>query len=124
MNAIYLCELIDDGYVGDPFTWEGNGTKKCLDRMLMNLSWRLNFNEVDIHHLPFFKSDHRPLLIKFEAHPTPNQHRRPFQFEAAWLTHDDFDRVLLTLGGLGLDISLCKIGINIPFGRFSKERNS
>lgn len=94
-NAINLCNLIDAGYVGDPFTWEIDGTRKRLDCMLVNLDWRIRFNEVEVHHLPFYKSDHHPLLIKFEAISTINRHRRPFRFEVAWLTHGDFDRVVM-----------------------------
>lgn len=94
IQAINQCELIDSGFVGDSFTWERDGTKKCLDRMLVNISWRLRFTEVEVHHLPFFKSDHRHLLVKFENHPSSNRHRRPFRFEAAWLTHQDCNRVI------------------------------
>lgn len=64
-QAINQCEPIDAGFVGDPFTWERGGTKKRLDRMLINLKWRLRFMEVEVHHFPFFKSDHRPLMVKF-----------------------------------------------------------
>lgn len=93
-NTINSCELIGAGYVGDIFTWERDGTRKRLDRMLVNLNWRLRFNEVDVHPLPFFKSDHIPLLIKFISHARPNRHRQSFWFEAVCLTHHDFNRVV------------------------------
>lgn len=44
--------------------------------------------------LPFYKSDHRSLLVKFESHPRSNSHRRPFRFEEAWLTHHGCDKVI------------------------------
>lgn len=47
-----------------------------------------------VHHLPQYKSDHRPLLVKFSSQRRPNRHRRPFRFEAAWLTHEHFDQFL------------------------------
>lgn len=56
MNAINQCELLDAGFVSDPFTWERDGTKKRLDRMLINLNWRMRIPEVEVHHLPFYKS--------------------------------------------------------------------
>lgn len=59
-NAINYCELIDAEYSGDPFTWEQGGTQKCLDRLLVNLPWRIRFSEVKNLHLLFFKSNHRP----------------------------------------------------------------
>lgn len=83
IQAINKCELIDSGFVGDPFTWERDGIKKLLDRMLVNISWRLRFTKAEVHHLPFFKFDHRPLLVRFENHPSSNRHRRPFWFETA-----------------------------------------
>lgn len=94
LTTINSCELLDAGFNGDPFTWERDGTRKRLDRMFINIQWRIRFSEVTIHHLPYYKSDHRALLVKFDITQSNNRHRRPFRFEAAWLTHNDFDRVV------------------------------
>lgn len=55
INTINNCELIDAGFVGDPFTWEWDGTRKRLDCVLVNINWRVRFNEVGMNHLPFYK---------------------------------------------------------------------
>lgn len=61
-----------------------------LDRCIINLAWRLGFPEAYVKHLDPMKSDHRPLLLCFHREKPRNQQRRPFCFEAAWLTHEDF----------------------------------
>lgn len=67
ISVINSCELIEARFVGDPFIWGRDGT---------------------------YKSDHKPLLVKFDYQPLPNQDKRPFRFEAAWLTHNDFNRIV------------------------------
>lgn len=55
------CELLDAGFQGDPYTWKKGNLEVRLDRCLVNLAWRIRFQEAYIQHLPFYKSDHRPL---------------------------------------------------------------
>lgn len=84
------CELIDAGFQGDPFTWKLDNLEVRLDRCLINLNWRLIFKKAYIQHIPFLKSDHRPIFLCLERKRKVNQRRRPFWFEAAWLTHEGF----------------------------------
>lgn len=84
-------EMINMGFARDAFTWYSDGVWKRLD---INIDWRLRFSEANMHHLPFYKSDHRPLFVKMEVVPRPNRRRRPFRFEAAWLTHESFPNFL------------------------------
>lgn len=58
--------------------------------MFCNLQWRLNFPSASVIHLPFFKSDHRVVLVQLKKNGRPNKNRRPFRFLASWLTHEDF----------------------------------
>lgn len=92
-NTINQCELIDAGFVDDLFTWGRDDIEKHLDRMLVNLNWRFRFSDTE-DHLPFYNSDHRPLLVKFENVNRCNIHRRPFRFEVAWQIHKDFSKVI------------------------------
>lgn len=86
--------LIDAGFQGPPFTWLKGSLMERLDQMLINSEWRLRFQLAVVHHLPPLKSDHRPLLVKFQREPQPNRFRRPFRFNAGWLSHEDFPSFL------------------------------
>ena len=86
--------FIDAGFVGWPFTWQRGSLCERLDRCLVNTDWRLRFPNATIHHLHHLKSDHRPLWLKLVHEPSPNYHRRPFRFVAAWLTHPDFGNLV------------------------------
>lgn len=88
------CDLVDAGYQGCPFTWKGGNLSQRLDRLLVNLQWRIRFEEAVVFHLPHFKSDHRMVLIKMRKTVKKNQKRRPFRFMAAWLTHENFESFL------------------------------
>lgn len=62
-----------------------------LDRLLCNGCWRRDFEDATVSVLPRHYSDHHPLLLRLE-----NQGarfcERPFRFEAAWFTHEEFKR--------------------------------
>ncbi|KAI9122538.1 hypothetical protein K1719_006378 [Acacia pycnantha] len=63
----------------------------CLDRLLTNYQWSSMFPNASVVHLPFFKSDHRPLLLQLDSTVgIPNPHR-PFRFIASWVLHENFD---------------------------------
>ncbi|CAN0877256.1 LINE-1 retrotransposable element ORF2 protein [Linum grandiflorum] len=59
-------------------------------------------------HLPKLKSDHRPIQVFLDNSNTPIRLDRPFRFNAAWLSHEDFNRLLGDewLSGEGLVFSL------------------
>ena len=64
-----------------------------MDRALCNDQWRLLYPEATVHHLPRTCSDHSPLLLQLHwSVPPPN--KRPFCFQAAWLTHEEFPEVI------------------------------
>lgn len=93
-ETVQQCNLIDAGFRGYQFTWRRGQIEVRLDRALINLDWRLRFLEAVVHHLPHFKSDHQPLFIKFNRDKRRPVGRRPFRFEATWLSHTQFKRFL------------------------------
>lgn len=93
-RMVQECNLIDAGLQGNPFTWRKGSLFQRLDRAFINMSWRLRFPQAAVYHLPFFKSDHRAILLQFEKKKRINRNRRPFIFIAAWLTHTDFPNLM------------------------------
>lgn len=93
-EMVQNCHLIDVGFQGSPFTWRHGNLLQRLDRVLCNLQWCTNFPSATVFHLPFFKSDHRAMLVQMKKKERPNRRRRPFRFLASWLTHDDFPNVM------------------------------
>ncbi|KAJ8449185.1 hypothetical protein Cgig2_027187 [Carnegiea gigantea] len=78
-----------------------------LDTGLCNLQWRLRFEEASVRHLLQNQSDHCPILILPRGFATIHSARRPFRFQAAWLSHAQFEECVtdnwqpdLTLGPL------------------------
>ena len=94
-NWIEANALIDLGFNGPPFTWSRGlnpATKKYarLDRGLCNQEWRVLFEEARVLHLIQNQSDHCPILIAPYGFVSPKQSTKPFKFQAAWLTHENF----------------------------------
>lgn len=87
--------LIDLGYTGADFTWDDSkSTKrkvfKRLDRVLMNQDGHLKWTNAHVRHLARFSSDHSLILLSLDSSLACKSERRPFRFEAAWMTHSDF----------------------------------
>ncbi|XP_031119046.1 uncharacterized protein LOC116022462 [Ipomoea triloba] len=93
-NWIFREGLIDMGFVGTKFTWmrgiDSSTFKGArLDRALSNANWKTRFPQAIVEHLPMINSDHSPLLVS--CNPTPEvSGTRPFRFNLAWSTHEDF----------------------------------
>ncbi|XP_057444772.1 uncharacterized protein LOC130737018 [Lotus japonicus] len=92
-NCIEECSLSDLGFKGPPFTWEGRGVKERIDWTLGNDQWLAYFPEASVLHLPKLKSDHKPMLLQL-CENQEDVALRPFRFMAAWLTHEDFPRLV------------------------------
>ncbi|XP_019189845.1 PREDICTED: uncharacterized protein LOC109184303 [Ipomoea nil] len=92
--------LIDLGLFGARFTWTRGREKNTftgarLDRALCNLSWISRHPGTNVSHLARFCSDHSPILIDTTSN-AKNGRAFPFQFQAAWLSHKDFSKVVST----------------------------
>lgn len=89
-------ELIDVGFQGPAFTWQRGNLLERLDRVLINLDQRIKFQNAWVIHFSFFKSDHRPALIKMTYKRDKNKRKRSFRFMASWLMHEDFNSFIKT----------------------------
>jgi hypothetical protein len=93
------CNLMEVTTAGTKFTWRGpqwNGRDrvfKKLDRVLCNVSWRLKYHEGFAKVLPRIQLDHHPIIVLYEGEPNEGRNR-PFRFEAAWNTHENFQQIL------------------------------
>ncbi|XP_057432959.1 uncharacterized protein LOC130725784 [Lotus japonicus] len=93
-SCLLSCGLSDMGFKGPPFTWEGRGVKEWIDRGVCNPQWLHTFPESVVLHLPQLKSDHKPLLLAVSGLVEHRAFSRPFRFQAGWLIHDDFPRLM------------------------------
>lgn len=87
--------FIDLGFQGQPFTWVKNGKdpfslRQRLDRALSNQSWRLEFPEAVISHIPRTSSDHCPILLTLQSEHIPEPHLKPFRFQSMWMQDHRF----------------------------------
>lgn len=89
-STMQECELIDAGFQGHPFTWKKGSMEGRIDICLINIGWRLRFQEAYVQLLSLLKSDHRPLLLCLDWETRWNLRRRPFRFEASSIMHSDF----------------------------------
>lgn len=60
-SMIQECNLLDASFQGSKFTWKSGRLQQRLDRVLINIEWRLKFQGAAVFHLPYFKLDHRPI---------------------------------------------------------------
>ncbi|XP_061375835.1 uncharacterized protein LOC133317945, partial [Gastrolobium bilobum] len=89
-DCLMSCHLSDLGHQGPSFTWRRGNLLERLNRACVNQSWNMSFPNRVISHLPFYNSDHRPILL-WDGQPNfSNGGARPFRFLAAWLTHNSF----------------------------------
>jgi endonuclease/exonuclease/phosphatase family metal-dependent hydrolase len=98
-DALDDCHLEDVGYIGDKFTWHRGEIRERLDRALANEAWSLKFPDSNLHHLEYYRSDHRPILMCIEEqivekNPGPSVLR----FEARWLKERILWRLFRGLG--------------------------
>ncbi|XP_061363608.1 uncharacterized protein LOC133307174 [Gastrolobium bilobum] len=85
------CEISDLGYKGPDFTWKRGRLHERLDRVCANEAWSLAWDYRYVSHLPYYNSDHRPVLLCDGGHSAPVEHTRSFKFMAAWLTDSRFN---------------------------------
>lgn len=104
--------LLDMGFSGPKFTWNrgrdvGTRISKRLDRVLFSVDARTRWPEACVRHLPALSSDHNPILLLLYPVRPINKRRRPFRFEAAWLSHSGFPDLVSDIWSTAAGWGLC-----------------
>lgn len=94
---------------------------KRLDRVLCCAQTRLKWQEAVVTHLPFMASDHAPIYVQLCPEAKGNPHRRPFRFEAAWLSHEGFQELLLNSWNGELTTPEALIGLREKLQKWNRE---
>jgi endonuclease/exonuclease/phosphatase family metal-dependent hydrolase len=81
------CDLIDLGFMGEPFTWKRGRLWQRLDRVVANSAWNAMHPGSVVQHLEYARSDHRPIMLDTDYQIMPNTRSSTMRFEAKWL-HD------------------------------------
>ncbi|CAN1177318.1 hypothetical protein LINPERHAP2_LOCUS33037 [Linum perenne] len=105
-DCITSCGLLDSGFTGPKFTWLKGTLCQQIDLALCNDSWFRLFPKSTNFHIERLKLDHRPLLIRLDRDSSQVRSIRPFRFNSAWLSHDDFLPMLDNSWQAGKDIAL------------------
>jgi hypothetical protein len=85
------CELVDVGFSGEPFTWRRGRIRERLDRAVATSEWMIMHPGAILQHLPWTKSDHRPILLDTDYQQVEvRAHDGPKRFEAKWLKEEKF----------------------------------
>ncbi|XP_061362741.1 uncharacterized protein LOC133306438 [Gastrolobium bilobum] len=93
-NCLNECSLSDIGNQGPIFTWQRRNLQERLDRVCANDNWNMVFPNCVAFNLPFFGSDHRPVLLWEGQLAIYPRGERPFRFLASWLTERTFHEVV------------------------------
>eukprot|EP00253_Pinus_taeda_P028956 PITA_28956 len=91
--------LTDLPFDNDIFTWnnKGSGTQQItsrLDRFLISDKFVHLGGDICASILPLARSDHWPISLQWKN--PGNSNRKPFKFEAFWLTHPEFNTIVKT----------------------------
>uniref|UniRef100_A0A453EYZ0 Reverse transcriptase domain-containing protein n=1 Tax=Aegilops tauschii subsp. strangulata TaxID=200361 RepID=A0A453EYZ0_AEGTS len=97
-DTLILCELVDLGFVGVPYTYDnmrsgGANVRVRLDRAVATNSWRNLFAFSSVSHLASGSSDHVPLLLRGLA-DTQKPTAGSMQYEIFWETDAGLPEVI------------------------------
>ena len=131
------CEVKDLGFKGCCFTWQrGNSPstliQERLDRMLANEGWCDIYPSWEVLHLPRYRSDHAPLLLKTGVNDSFRRGSKLFKFEALWLSKEECKNVVeaawVESVGEGLTLRLERVSQHLStwathtFGNLKKRK--
>lgn len=100
---------------------ESNYVAKRLDRVFCCARTRLKWQDALVSHLPFLSSDHSPLYIQLCPDISRDPTRRPFRFEAAWLSHPGFKELLVNSWNANLSTPQALEGLRETLQLWNKE---
>ncbi|KAF4382755.1 hypothetical protein G4B88_021538 [Cannabis sativa] len=101
-RAISYCNFKEIRMSVGEFTWCNGGQQSLvfekLDRVMANTKWIQSFCESSVTLLPWWSSDHRPMILTFshvkdQANKTSNWRSR-FHYEQAWAEEEDCGRIV------------------------------
>ncbi|CAM9000895.1 unnamed protein product [Rhodiola kirilowii] len=97
-QALDDCQLSDLGFIGSPFTYSNRrkGIEEMrgrLDRAVCTWQWRQEHPKGQVHHLDIHVSDHCIIMLDTDGE-YGGKSKRPFRFEAMWLEHPEFSKVI------------------------------
>ena len=98
-DCLEVCELMDMGFVGVPFTYNNNqfGNRNVqvrLDRGCSDEAWRDLFPAARVRHLVSPVSHHAPLLIQMESQEPYSRWRSGARYEIMWERHSALPDVI------------------------------
>ncbi|XP_061338113.1 uncharacterized protein LOC133284981 [Gastrolobium bilobum] len=93
-DCLSKCNIQDLGCKGPFFTWKRARIHERLDRVCVSEAWSTHWPNQSVLNLPFYSSDHRPILIIDEGASNRVIGTRSFEFQAAWLTDDSFGNIV------------------------------
>ncbi|KAL2940377.1 hypothetical protein RDABS01_028829 [Bienertia sinuspersici] len=123
-------------FIGVAHTWaRGNSIETRstrLDRALCNDQWALKFEQAKMKHLPAVHSDHCPIFISPNGFVLLQSLHRPFRFQAARLTHENFKEFFQENWDTGKDLmpALSKLSSDLQgwnrnvFGNVFKQKRT
>jgi hypothetical protein len=97
-ETVDVCELMDLGFTGNPWTFErkvagGTYCRVRLDRALATPGWSALFPLAVLEHLTAAASDHSPILLRFEP-AVRDKIPRLFRYETMWESHAEFGSLM------------------------------
>lgn len=100
MEKWEACQLSNTGALGTKFTSvrKLNGKvviREWLNRALLNSLALENFCEAKVVNLPCLCSNHHPILFHIAMTKPPARDKSLYPFQAAWLTHWEFDSTFI-----------------------------
>lgn len=96
-STLSLCHLVDLGYKCDKFTWKrrdqkGETIKERLDKFVANMNFIDKEFKMEVNHLNYFHSDHKPIILSSEKQGIKKRRfkwpRKP-NFEESWLQFEE-----------------------------------
>lgn len=98
VEVLENCNLVNLGASGYRYTWHRNHngmrtTSKRLDRVVSDCLWRTTIPKAFMENLCCMHSDHHSILLRCGGLPSARG-IRPFRFEAIWVSHQDFCKIV------------------------------
>ncbi|XP_061357635.1 uncharacterized protein LOC133301939 [Gastrolobium bilobum] len=82
-DCLMDCRIADVGFKDPSFTWRRGKLQERVDRACANEEWNVVWPNKVVAHLPYFSSDHRPILVSCSQSSQESRGEIQFKFLAA-----------------------------------------